>query len=332
VKIFIRETLGRLGLLPAVRKVRHLLHLEPPALSPRENLSALAKREGMDLAYHDAYISLRRKNDELRINPAHEIYLYDAITVFFDHYHSAVVPHQENGIAVADYSRPAIHRLAHSGVEFEFPSMPESDDSNEIYRDNIDLKPGDLVFDLGAYAGASTYFLAQAVGADGLVAAFEPDEINFSCLQRNVARHGLSNVKTFPMGIWSETTTLAFEAEGNMGSAPSEVLGRASNTKMVSVVSLEDAAALCGSKRVAAIKMDIEGAELPVLRRGGDFLRSHRPTLVIEPHRVTAGHMNTDEISEILCSYGYDIQLLSQGVQGWPLIVARFHDASAPPA
>ncbi|MEJ7607462.1 MAG: FkbM family methyltransferase [Bryobacteraceae bacterium] len=101
------------------------------------------------------------------------------------------------------------------------------------------------------------------------------------------------------------------------------VLGRSSNARIVDVVTLDEAAALLGDKRVAAVKMDIEGAELEVLRGAGDFLRRHQPSLVVEPHPDGSGKMNTEQICEILHSFNYSADLVSQGAEDWPLIAAR---------
>ena len=108
-----------------------------------------------------------------------------------------------------------------------------------------------------------------------------------------------------------------------MGSSAVSVLGRNTNVKVVKVLSLNDAVKLAGKEatRVAAIKMDIEGAEVAVLKSAGDFLQRHKPRLVIEPHFVN-GRMCTEEICQLLRSYGYSVQLLAQGVQSWPLIAA----------
>jgi len=53
---------------------------------------------------------------------------------------------------------------------------------------------GDVVWDAGAHAGASSYFLAQLVGPSGKVYAFEPDDDNFEYLLRNIEMHHLTNV------------------------------------------------------------------------------------------------------------------------------------------
>ena len=275
----------------------------------------------VELSFEKTFIAIRKGNREIRINPSHDVYVWDMAN-FFDHHYSAVTPRSHNGHAIVDYSRPQLHRLTRSGLEFEFPALPEPEESTEAYVSALDLKPGDVVLDLGAYAGASAYFLAQAVGPTGLVASFEPDEATFRYLEANVARHHLDNVRTFQKGIWRERTTLAFQSEGNLGSSIAHLVGRSSNVKTVEVVSLDEAAVLAGGRRVAAIKMDIEGAELEVLRNAGDFLRRHRPTLIVEVHFQLNGPPPYDEIFDILRSYDYSVGYLPQGTGG-ELVVAR---------
>jgi FkbM family methyltransferase len=296
------------------------------AMTP--DLETLAADRGLTVSERSDYLSIGREGREIRIHPRHAVYLRNMLADF-DFWHSSVVPQNVDGVAVVDFTQPRVHRLVGSGVEFEFPSLAESDKGTEIYMEAMNPQPGEIVFDLGAYAGASSYFFSQAVGPEGLVVAFEPDAMNFACLQRNIARHGLMNVRAINKGVWRETTTLTLEADGNMGSGATELLDRFTNIKLVPVLTLADAAALCGGRRVASIKMDIEGAEVPVLQSSGDFLREHRPALIIEPHFVRQ-QMNTEPICEILKSYGYQVRLVAQGVcdwqnaNDWPLIAARF--------
>ena len=278
---------------------------------------------GLSLEFRDSQIVVRKDSREIRISAMHEIYLWDMIN-YFDYYHDAVFPSTANCVEFVDYSQPALHRLKRSGVEFEFPSLPESDESTDAYVAALELVPGDAVLDFGAYAGASAYFLSRAVGPEGLVLSFEPDETNFRYLQANIARHDLRNVQPIDKGVWSKTTSLEFQAEGNMGSSVVSVLGRNTNVKVVNVLSINDAAGLAdkGRVRIAAVKMDIEGAEVEVLKSAGDFLHRNKPNLVIEPH-VVDGRMCTEEICQLLGSYGYSVQMLSQGIHNWQLISAK---------
>jgi len=309
-----------MGLLGPIRRAAVKSRLLAPVR--RAAIRRHARNQGIVLEFRDSLIAVQKGNREIRINPKHEVYVWDMINSF-DYYHSAVFPSEANGVEFVDYSRPGLQRLKRSGVEFEFPSLPESDESTEVYLSVLGLRAGDVVLDLGAYAGASAYFLAQAVGAGGTVVSFEPDETNFRYLQANIARHHLTNVRPVDKGVWSETTRLEFQAEGNMGSSAVAVLGRNTSVKVVNVVSLDDAAKLAGEElpRIAAIKMDIEGAEVAVLKSAGDFLRRHRPRLVVEPHFVN-GRMCTEEICQVLRGYGYCVQLINQGVQNWSLIGA----------
>jgi len=279
-----------------------------------------ARKRGMNIQADATGFGIRRGQDEIRIRREHEIYLNDMI-VFFDYYFSAVVPEGEGTLRVVDYSKPRVHRLRHSQVEFEFPALPESDESTEMYMRALQPRPGEVILDLGAYAGGSTYFFAKAVGDGGRVAAFEPDEKSLPFLRANMSRHALANVAVFDCGIWSENTTLSFQAEGNMGSSVASILKRDSNVQQIRVVTLDEAARLAGGRPVSCIKMDIEGAEVAVLRSAQEFFRAHRPRLVIEPHKIE-GQMNTEEVLEILRGYGYRAEVLSQGSQDWPLVSA----------
>jgi len=316
----LKQVLKGLGLFDPLKRVRQVM-FPVSEEGRRVKFAKHARRLGFDLEYRADQILVRKLDRQIKIDSRHEVYLMDMVN-FFDYYHGAVLPKMVDRIAVVDYSRPALQQLSRSGVEFEFPSLPESDESTEVYVVALDLQPGEVVFDLGAYAGASAYFLAKAVGPDGMVISFEPDELNFRYLQANIARHGLTNVRPVNKGIWSETANLEFQAEGNMGSSAVSITGRTSNVKTVPVISLEDAAKLSDGRRVGAIKMDIEGAEVEVLREAGEFLRKHRPRMVIEPH-VVNGKMVTEELRQILAENAYQSELLRQGSQNWPLIAAR---------
>jgi precorrin-6B methylase 2 len=50
------------------------------------------------------------------------------------------------------------------------------EDSMDAYTAAYRPQPGDVIWDVGAHAGATSYFFAQMVGPAGRVYAFEPDE------------------------------------------------------------------------------------------------------------------------------------------------------------
>jgi FkbM family methyltransferase len=279
-----------------------------------------AKQHGMTLKNSGGVITIDNGNRRIIVSARHPAYVHTMIQ-YFNHYHSAVRPAIVDGVSIVDYSSPRLQCLSKSGLEFTFPSLAETDEAISAYITALKLKAGDAVVDLGAYAGATTYFLSKAVGPAGRVLAFEPDEINFRYLQENMTRHGLKNVTCVPFGIWDKEATVEFQSEGSSGSGVATILGRSSNLRKVSMITLERTAEILGVNRIAAIKMDIEGAEMVVLKGARNFLTRHQPRLIIEPHYID-GTLVTDELCGLMRSYGFKTELLSQDSEYWPLVLA----------
>src|SRR5712692_81229 len=56
------------------------------------------------------------------------------------------------------------------------------------------VRPGDVVFDIGAHAGYYTLLASALVGPTGKVFAFEPDTRNYRMLEKQIAINRCSNV------------------------------------------------------------------------------------------------------------------------------------------
>ena len=141
------------------------------------------------------------------------------------------------------------------------------------------LKPGDVVFDLGANIG---YIMAVAhglVGRSGLVAAFEPSRICHGQIMRNnpVLPDG---VKLFNAAIMERSGSFPFMDTPRVISSGFSVLfhnreaGPDDQVYEVEAISIDDAAQRLNVERIACIKMDIEGAELIALKGAQRVLSS----------------------------------------------------------
>ncbi len=284
-------------------------------------LRARAAERGLKVIRRGRIVAVRNGEREIRVSRANQVYAVDLIGNF-DYYFNVVAPRAEHGLQVVDYSHPAMHTMRADGLPFWFPELAESMETTELYLRYADLEPGDVVFDLGAYAGGATYHFSRAVGAAGHVYAFEPDPSSYQCFARNIELHSMTNVTPERRGVWSHTGRVAFQAEGNMGSAVVDAAARTSDTtQSIDVVSLTD---YCAEKKIARVdfvKLDVEGSEAAILRSSGDFISTFRPPMVIEVHFIR-GVRTDDEVTSALQRHGYRLEVVEQAGLPLPLLAA----------
>ena len=151
----------------------------------------------------------------------------------------------------------------------------------EVFRQLV--RPGMVVLDIGANIGAHTLFFARAVGASGVVHAFEPQRIVYQALAANVALNSLTNVHCHQAILGERQGTLLvppidYTQANNFGGLE---LGGWSTGEPVQVVRLDD----LGIERCDFMKLDVEGMELDVLRGARALLRRCGPLLYVENDR-----------------------------------------------
>ncbi len=234
----------------------------------------------------------------------------DVISVPFavhewDRYFDTLEGQVVDGRTVLDFSVPALHRYRKWGISFHAPSMAE-DDSIEAYTAAYHPKPGDVVWDVGAHAGLTTYFLAQMVGPEGRVYALEPDEQSYAYLLRNIELHQLANVTPVKAALAGKTGTATFCMDGTMSAGLSDHLSYAAGANSVEVetLALEDACARFGSVP-NYIKLDIEGAELSVVENSVDFLKRNPIHLSIESNHLVDGQFTSGPLEALFAGIGY---------------------------
>ncbi len=206
---------------------------------------------------------------------------------------------------VWDYSQPAYHSYQRSGLRFFLPALPE-EDMMEAYTFWYTPVAGDVVWDVGAHAGFTTFFLSQLVGPTGRVYAWEPDDFNYECLLRNIAEHRLTNVVPIRKALDGKTGVAQFEMDGTMTAGIRDYLyySHGSAARHVETLSLlESARAAYGPPRY--IKMDIEGAELAVVTGAIDYLRQHRIHWAVETDHLIDGTLTHAPLERMFHSAGY---------------------------
>jgi FkbM family methyltransferase len=127
------------------------------------------------------------------------------------------------------------------------------------------LKPGMMVVDVGANVGLLTRQFCRQVGKGGYVYAFEPDPLTFQFLEFNT--RAFQN-KELTQGAVSDNHEPALLHLNFASGAGNSLLNKTYSTESVSVtcISLDEFLKQRGNPVVAVIKIDVEGAELNVLR------------------------------------------------------------------
>ncbi|HVU27882.1 MAG TPA: FkbM family methyltransferase [Verrucomicrobiae bacterium] len=127
------------------------------------------------------------------------------------------------------------------------------------------LKPGMVVMDVGANVGLLTRQFCRLVGEDGRVYSFEPDPLTFQFLEFNT--QSLANKELTQCAV-SDNQELAMLHLNSTSGAGNSLLNKTHSTESISVpcISLDEFLKQRGNPRVDVIKIDVEGAELGVLR------------------------------------------------------------------
>ena len=148
------------------------------------------------------------------------------------------------------------------------------------------IQPGDVAADVGANKGSFLPSLSWAAGP-GKVVAFEPQPALAEYLRRACRAARLTNVVVENTGVSDRSGTLTLRVPGADGVSPGASFEPAvaalspGRDIAVPVVTLDEYFRN-EARRIAAIKVDVEGHELAVLRGAEAVLDRHAPIVVFE--------------------------------------------------
>lgn len=170
----------------------------------------------------------------------------------------------------------------------------------------VEVQPGDVVIDCGAYVGG---FSLGAAKIAAQVHAFEPDSANAACARRNLA--GLANARVLESGLYDRSDEMTLNISSN--SVEHSLLQPDDNvvveTRSIPVVSLADYARANGIERFDFVKIEAEGVELEVFA-GLEDMRPPRLAIDVSPERN--GQSPAAEFRSRLEPLGYEVRQRGQ--------------------
>lgn len=203
-------------------------------------------------------------------------------------------------------------------LEMRFPYYPYlAFQDIEGYLPNKGFIPtaGQTVIDVGGCYGEYSLLASRLVGPTGRVIMVEPDAANLKKACEVFAMNGLpANIEIFH-GALSDTDGIASFRTGLGPESALEANARPTNGQVprddpalvqVEVVTLATLAERFALDRMDIVKMDVEGAELDVIRGARGLPRTFTPKYAIASYHVVNGRQTATALPELFAQLNYE--------------------------
>lgn len=188
------------------------------------------------------------------------------------------------------------------------------------------LRPGMTVVDAGANVGFYTVAFSEAVGTGGAVHAFEPDPFCASILRDRI--RGLDtadNVRVEEAALGdSEGEAVLYCSYRDRAESRLHPFGSATPVEPVRVrtTTLDAYCRDHGVGRIDAVKIDVEGAEVAVLRGMAGIMARRPPAWMFvefSPGQLEGAGATAEAFWRLLETYGYDPYTVPGGALPEPI-------------
>lgn len=193
-----------------------------------------------------------------------------------------------------------------------------------IYKELVDADlTGAVVWDIGAHFGYHSFSFASLVGDSGHVYAFEPNPFNGKRFKMHTNKNpmqgkritlnpiALSDTNGQTMFVFSEDVDGSSSSGSHLESA---VVPLAAGTyakfkhETVECLTIDSFIATTGARIPQFMKIDVEGAEMMVLRGGKSFFKQHRPVIFMEVHNISLMFV----VHAFFIGLGYTVKMLDE--------------------
>jgi len=185
-------------------------------------------------------------------------------------------------------------------VQYRYLYWDMSHDEVNTFKKLVDETNGDLL-DIGANVGFYSLFFCKFTKTNRSVHSFEPVRYNINRLKKNLSLNGYDNVNIHEFGLSDKTgqSKMVYSDE-NRGGA-SMYRGQDQNQEYVEFKKLDEVEDISHND-IGFVKIDVEGAELSVLKGGAEVFKNNLVPLLIEVHPDAIPERNP--VSELVSQLG----------------------------
>jgi FkbM family methyltransferase len=178
-----------------------------------------------------------------------------------------------------------------------------SGDKGGIAYLNASIKPGQIVFDVGAHKGGYLYWMRKCVGTNGRVFAFEPQSDLYNYLNKIKYLFNWTNVNIEHLALSDVVGNVTLYIPVNKvskGSSPGATVvenKEGLHFGKTEIVQTQTIDYYCDTYKLKPnfLKIDVEGNELHVLKGAKNILRNFKPKILIE---IEARHVGKERVME----------------------------------
>jgi FkbM family methyltransferase len=192
---------------------------------------------------------------------------------------------------VSDY----LYEVVPGYEEYAFKRLTELVEPGAVFID----------IDIGAHIGRYTFPIAKLVGEDGIVIAIELDPVSFRALIRGIELNKFKNVVALNVALGDRNGSTILCQEYATAASSIVERGKCRSFVEVPMETLDNIVKKLKISRIDVVKIDVEGAEIKVLRGMVDTIKRFKPYMLVEIRSY-----NVNEFERLMGTLGLTCEIL----------------------
>lgn len=190
-------------------------------------------------------------------------------------------------------------RIDASGRKAGYLFGTSDQDEQRFLSDHLDT--GNVFYEIGANIGFFALIGAKLVGHSGQVYAFVPSPQSINLLRKNITLNDFQNVEVQQTAVLDRDGLTTFNLSRDSGK--SSVGTVSSHVESIQVPSVKLDTWLENHAPPDVLKIDVEGAEIGVLKGAMTTIKRFRPLMLVEVHWI--GSKFSQYVTQQLAPIGY---------------------------